>query len=72
MRNATGQHSQRLQFPRAQEFFFHLFALFDFSPQTLGGLVQFGRTLLDTTFQLLIQCVGLILRNLQVLQQYDG
>ena len=67
MRDAAGQHAQRLQFARAQQFFFHLLALVDFSPQTLGGLVQFGRTPLDAKFQLLVQCVSLILGTLQVL-----
>ena len=55
VRDAAGQHSQRFQLARAQQFLFHLLALSDFSPQPLGGLAQFGRPLLDAKLELLIQ-----------------
>ena len=58
--DAARQHSERLQLARAQQLFFHLFALRNLSPQLLGGLVQFGRALLDSEFQCLIQGFGLL------------
>ena len=45
MRDAAGQDPQRLQLARPQQFFFDLFALFDFRPQPLVGLLEFGGTL---------------------------